>query len=203
MGVASVKAWAKLWNSGRATMSKKPTCDLVMPFFSRSMSGETVSSLAFSRSPCRKNSSSRYCTQVRCTLRGADKWPRSAHLSATWSTKLFWSSSTGLRCASWRTAASRGERFMDLLLELLAGLLPLRCILAWNMEWMAKCCFMSVASTMSMTSLRILSRSLLGALGMKLNSSLFMSWKEAARWWFSMGLRSLYSTARSSLTRTR
>jgi hypothetical protein len=34
------------------TMSKKPTCDLVMPFFSRSMRGDTLKELAFSRSPC-------------------------------------------------------------------------------------------------------------------------------------------------------
>lgn len=38
------------------------TCDLVMPFLSRSISGDTVSPFCFSRSPWRKNSSSRYCT---------------------------------------------------------------------------------------------------------------------------------------------
>lgn len=39
--------------------------------------------------------------------------------------------------------------------------------------------------------------------GMKLYSSLCMSWKLAAKWWFSMGERSLYRMASESLTRTR
>jgi hypothetical protein len=36
-----------------------PTCDLVMPALSRSMSGLTNRPLCFSLSPCLKNSSSR------------------------------------------------------------------------------------------------------------------------------------------------
>lgn len=52
MGVHPGKTATKLRNKGRATMSKKPTCDFVIPGLRRSMSGETVMPRRRSWSPC-------------------------------------------------------------------------------------------------------------------------------------------------------
>lgn len=48
-----------------------------------------------------------------------------------------------------------------------------------------------------------LTRCLLCILRRKLYSSEFMSWNDAAKWWFSIGERSLYNTASPSDTRMR
>ncbi len=88
---------------------------------------------------------------------------RSAHLLLTCSARLFWSSSTtGRPCPADASSTERcGEvrRLLEPEPPLPLGR-PLSCSLVWNMLWMAKCCFMSVARTMSITCLRSCSRTL-------------------------------------------
>mmetsp|Transcript_19142 Transcript_19142/g.41307 ORF Transcript_19142/g.41307 Transcript_19142/m.41307 type:complete len:369 (+) Transcript_19142:1407-2513(+) len=67
----------------------------------------------------------------------------------------------------------------------------------------AKCFFMSVASTISMTVLRMVSRSFGVSPATKLYLFPLITVQEADAWWFSWGLASLYSRARGSAVRIR
>mmetsp|Transcript_40399 Transcript_40399/g.89718 ORF Transcript_40399/g.89718 Transcript_40399/m.89718 type:complete len:293 (+) Transcript_40399:2135-3013(+) len=277
MGSAALCTRVKLYMSGRTTKSKNPTWLLVTPCLARSNSGEIGMLAAFSRSPCRKNSSSRQPTQRMWTCRGELMWPMSAHLSAIWSVRIRSFSSSGTRmtdaaeavtmdgsAASSGTALpteppppvvapdsrsplvvppdsflaplppdappgtaavwlpTRGGAFWlpppvglpqppgtgmgaprALLLRdssvvaKLSAFVSARRWMVENWPTIAKCCFMSVASTSSIMSLRSFWYSDLFICSNTLLPGLRSSANVAATWWFSWGDLSLYRSASS------
>mmetsp|Transcript_9226 Transcript_9226/g.24809 ORF Transcript_9226/g.24809 Transcript_9226/m.24809 type:complete len:242 (-) Transcript_9226:846-1571(-) len=196
MGRAPGKACVNVLNRGRPTMLKKPGCDLLTPALVRSMSGDTCMPFTFSRSPCWKYSSSKCATHRLCTSLGAARLPRSAHLSATARARLLSSSScsstaaataaegsccvsavaggccccccgSGCCCSCDAPEAAAADK--------LTGATRLSSV-SWEeaptldlkREVCEKCCFMSVANTMVMICLRMVSRTSLGERARKL-----------------------------------
>mmetsp|Transcript_33320 Transcript_33320/g.106324 ORF Transcript_33320/g.106324 Transcript_33320/m.106324 type:complete len:264 (+) Transcript_33320:85-876(+) len=196
--------------SGNTTMSKKPTWLLVTPGFSRSMRNDTCALLPRSRSPCRKNSSSRHRTQRLCTSTRATKCPTSAILSATCRARHL-SLSSGTHSSS---PAALPPPSGSTQLRLLRRRMPpppsefffsrkrfSRRLWNWLRIW--KWFFMSVARTMSITSCRSSECCSTVRFSRKEHLGCASSRKAPLRWWFSMGERSLYRMASGSWLRMR